>query len=440
MPPASDNVVRELMVVREIAHAFLHADRPQEVFQFALDRVSPLVGATLACVYIAEGSSELMRLVASHNWPEKYRPWLGRMIVRVGFGPSGEAVAERRVIEVPDVFADKDLEDWQEVASELGFRSLVAIPLQTGNRVLGAIAFYYEGTGAQSADARSLLRIVADQMAATAEKAALIDEMRRANHALLEANEELERQYAAVLEARRLKDQFLANISHELRTPLTAVLGYLAILQEELSGPLTDGQRKDLAQVKRSSEHLLSLIEDLLELTSLKRGSAELVLEDLDPRALLHEVMETVDGRPMGVRVGIEGTPQILPLMHSDRHRIRKILSSLLGNAYKFTSRGEVMASVNVHGDRVVYRVRDTGIGIPREAQEFVFEEFRQVDGSETRHYGGSGLGLTLARQLARVLGGDLTMESVPGEGSTFTVELPLETLPAASLRAPSSA
>ena len=93
------------------------------------------------------------------------------------------------------------------------------------------------------------------------------------------------------------------------------------------------------------------------------------------------------------------------------------------------------MASVNVHGDRVVYRVRDTGIGIPREAQEYVFDEFRQVDGSETRTYGGSGLGLTLARQLARVLGGDLTMESVPGEGSTFTVELPLETLPAPVLR-----
>ncbi|HSA56000.1 MAG TPA: GAF domain-containing sensor histidine kinase [Gemmatimonadaceae bacterium] len=439
-PPASDNVVRELMVVREIAHAFLHADRPQEVFQFALDRVSPLVGATLSCVYLVEGSSELMRLAASHNWPEKYRPWLGRMIVRIGFGPSGEAVAERRVIEVPDVFADKDLEDWQEVASELGFRSLVAIPLQTGNRVLGAIAFYYEGTGAQSADSRSLLRIVADQMAATAEKSALIDEMRRANHALLEANEELERQYAAVLEARRLKDQFLANISHELRTPLTAVLGYLSILQEELSGPLTEGQRKDLAQVKRSSEQLLALIEDLLELTSLKRGAAELVLEDIDPREVLAEALDAVDGRPAGVRVGIEGTAQILPLMRSDRNRIRKILSSLVSNAYKFTARGEVMGSADVRGDRVVYRVRDTGIGIPREALEFVFDEFRQVDGSETRHYGGSGLGLTLARQLARVLGGDLTVESMPGEGSTFTVELPLETLPAPTFRAPSGA
>jgi signal transduction histidine kinase len=118
----------------------------------------------------------------------------------------------------------------------------------------------------------------------------------------------------------------------------------------------------------------------------------------------------------------------VLPLMRSDRQRIRKILASLLGNAYKFTARGEVIASVDVQGDRIVYRIRDTGIGIPHDAQAFVFDEFRQVDGSETRHYGGSGLGLALARQLARVLGGDITVESVPGEGSTFIVELPLET------------
>jgi signal transduction histidine kinase len=416
------------MAVREIAHAFLHADHPEEVFQFALDRVSPLVDATFASVYLVDGASELMRLVASHNWPEPYRPWLGKVIVRIGFGPSGEAVAERRVIEVPDVFADRDLEDWQEVATELGFRSLVALPLQTGNRVLGAVTFYYAGTGARSTDSRSLLRIVADQMAATAEKVALIDEMRRANSALVDANAELERQYVAVLEARRVKDEFLANISHELRTPLTAVMGYISILQEELSGPLTDGQRKDLAHVKRASEQLLVLIDDLLELTALKRGGSELALEDLDPRQLLTEVVDAADGRPEGVDVRVAAPAPLLPLMRSDPQRIRKILASLLGNAYKFTPRGEVVASVEVQGDRIVYRIRDTGIGIPREAQAFVFDEFRQVDGSETRHYGGSGLGLALARQLARALGGDITLESVPGEGSTFIVELPLET------------
>ncbi len=113
-----DSAVRELLAVREIAHAFLHADRPEEVFQFALDRVSPLVGATFASIYLVDGASELMRLAASFNWPEKYRPWLGQMRVRLGFGPSGEAAAERRVIEVPDVMADGGLEDWREVATE----------------------------------------------------------------------------------------------------------------------------------------------------------------------------------------------------------------------------------------------------------------------------------------------------------------------------------
>jgi signal transduction histidine kinase len=429
-PPPSDSALRELMAVREIVHAFLHADRPEEVFQFALDRVSPLVGATFASIYLVDGVSELMRLAASYNWPEQYRPWLGEMRVRLGFGPSGEAAAERRVIEVPDVFADPDLEDWQEVATELSFRSLVALPLQSGNRVLGAVTFYFDSTGTRTTETRGLLRIVADQMAATAEKAALIDEMRRANNALLEANEELERQYVAVLEAKRVKDEFLANISHELRTPLTSVLGYISILQEELSGPLTDGQRKDLAHVKRASERLLQLIDDLLELTALKRGGADVTVEEFDPRQLLREVVTSVDGRPIGVEVRVHDPSPIMPPMRSDRTRIARILVSLLSNAYKFTARGEVVASVELRGDRVVFRVRDTGIGISADEQKLVFDEFRQVDGSETRRYGGSGLGLTLARQLARALGGDIELESVPQEGSIFSVELPVEIPP----------
>src|SRR5689334_2917411 len=228
------------MAVREIAHAFLHADRPEEVFQFALERVGPLVGATFASIYLVDGASDLMRLAAAYNWPERYRPWLGEMRVRLGSGPSGESAAERRVIEVPDVTGDPDLADWREVAQELGFRSLVALPLHTGNKLLGTVTFYYAEPGARTAEARSLLRIVADQMAATAEKSALAEDMRRANVALTKANEELERQYATVVEARKIKDEFLANISHELRTPLTAVMGYVALLQEELSGPLTD--------------------------------------------------------------------------------------------------------------------------------------------------------------------------------------------------------
>ncbi len=423
------------MAVREVAHAFLHADRPEEVFQFALERVRPLVGASFASVYLVDGASELMRLAASCNWPEKFRPWLGEMRVRLGFGPSGEAAAERRVIEVPDVFADPELEDWQEVATEIGFKSIVALPLQTGTQVLGTVTFYFDAAGAHTAESRGLLRIVADQMAATAEKSALIDEMRRANNALLEANDELERQYVAVLQARRVKDEFLANMSHELRTPLTAVMGYLSILQEELSGPLTQGQRDDLAHVKRASERLLSLIDDLLELTSLKRGGYDVAVEEFDPRVPLRDATRSVEGRDPDVALRVEEPARPPLMLRSDRRKIEKILSSLLSNAYKFTHRGEVVASVEFRGDRVVYRLQDTGIGIPPAAQSIVFDEFRQVDGSETRQYGGSGLGLALARQLARALGGDILLESVQGEGSVFTVELPFEApLPFAGL------
>jgi len=419
--------MRELIAVREVIHAFLTADRPEEVYQFALDRVSPLVGATFASVYLVDGASELMRLGGAYNWPQRFRPWLGETRVRLGFGPSGEAASERRTIEVPDVFADDQLEDWQEVASELGFRALIALPLQTGTRVLGTVTFYFADAESFSPEKRGLLRIVADQMAATAEKALLIDELRRSNAALVEANEELERQYAAVLQARRLKDEFLANVSHELRTPLTAVLGYISILQEGISGPLNDGQRNDLTHVKRASERLLDLIESLIELTTLKRGELDVYVEQIDPRQPLREAIASVAAPAPGVTIRIEEPTTILPTIRSDRKKIFRILVSLLGNAVKFTDRGEIVVGVSLANDRIVYRVQDSGIGIAPEAQQFVFDEFRQGDGSPTRRYGGSGLGLALAQRLAQLLGGNIQMRSTLGAGSTFSVALPLE-------------
>jgi len=425
VPDNSESGLRELIAIREIVHAFLTADRPEEVFQFALDRVSPLVGASFACVYLVDGASELMRLAAVHNWPERFAPFLGEMRVRLGFGPSGEAAAERRVIEVPDVMADPSLEDWAEVAHELGFRAIAALPLQTGDGVLGAVAFYFEAAGAITAETRSLLRMVADQMAATAQKARLIEDLRRANAALTESNAELERQFVALLEARRVKDEFLANISHELRTPLTAVMGYLALMDEGLAGPVTAEQRRTLAQVKTSSQHLLDLIGDLLELTTLKRGGLEITAASFDVRDPLHDALATTRGRSDSVALRVREPEQPL-FMVSDRRKICKMLVALLSNAYKFTTSGEIRLSVSVIDDHVVYRVEDTGIGIPEEMHQQVFDEFRQVDGSTTRKYGGSGLGLSLARRLARVLGGEIYVDSAPGHGSTFRVELPL--------------
>jgi GAF domain-containing protein len=184
--PIDTTAEADLALVRDLAHALLRAERAEEAFQFALDRTCPVVGATLGSVYMLEGASELMRLVAAHAWPERWRPWLGEMRVRMGFGPSGEAAAERRVIEVPDVSADAGLEDWQEVAGELGFRALVALPLVIGDTAVGAATFYFKEPGVPPARVRHLLRASADLMAAMAAQEALRERVRHAEAALEE--------------------------------------------------------------------------------------------------------------------------------------------------------------------------------------------------------------------------------------------------------------
>jgi signal transduction histidine kinase len=183
---------------------------------------------------------------------------------------------------------------------------------------------------------------------------------------------------------------------------------------------------KTLAQVKTSSHHLLDLIGDLLELTTLKRGGIEAVTSAFDIRDPLHDAITATRGRADGVALRVS-EPESPVMMMSDRRKIAKLLIALLSNAYKFTTSGEVRVSVTTRNDRVVYRVVDTGIGIPESMQQLVFEEFRQVDGSSTRRFGGSGLGLSLAQRLAQLLGGEIYLESAPGEGSTFRVELPIE-------------
>lgn len=410
--------------MREIVHAFHTAERPGDVYQFALDRVSPLVGASFACVYLVEADSELMTLGAVHNWPQRYAKFLSQLRVKLGSGPSGQAAAERKVIEIPDLFADAMASDWRDVATELGFRSLVALPLQTGDSVLGAITFYFKEAGTPSAEARHLFQMVADQMAATAEKAKLIDDLRSTNAALETSNVELERQYLALLDARRVKDEFLANISHELRTPLTSVIGYISLMQEGVVGPVTADQQQTLTHVKAASEHLLSLIGDLLELTSLRRGGGEVAISRFDIRDPMQEVLDSTAGRRSGVLLDVTMPPST-PI-ETDRRLLGKILGALLSNAYKFTHEGHVTFGAAVAGDRVRYTIQDSGIGIPKDAEGYIFEEFRQLDGTSTRRYGGSGLGLTLARRFARLLGGDILLESVEGEGTTFVVDLPL--------------
>jgi signal transduction histidine kinase len=419
---------RALVALREIAHAVLTAERVEDALQFALERVSPVVGSSFASVYLAEGESDLLKLVAAYNWPEKWRPWLGEMRVRMGFGPSGEAASERRTIEVPDVFADPALEDWQEVAQELGFQALIALPLSAGMRVLGVATFYFADGGGFTSAQRDLLRVASDQMSLAAMLSELAERARRAGSRLADAESEAERQAVAAIEARRARDEFLSNVSHELKTPLTIVLGTIELLTEELGGPLTPGQRSDLTGAKDASERLLGVVETLLALSALRRGTLEVVRDEFDPRLPMRDAIIAAGEPPAGVELVIEEPSTFVPSMRGDREKTSRILISLLANAYKFAPIGRVTASVAVAHGRVQYRVKDSGVGIPPGASAMVFDEFRQGDSSVTRRHGGAGLGLALARGLARLLGGDIELVSELGEGATFSVELPLET------------
>jgi len=434
-------VVRELQAAREIAHAFLTADRPMEVYRLALERVSVLVGAAFGCVFLQEeeGDDALLRVVAAYNWPRAYAGYLSQMRVRVGNGPTGQAVAENRIVEAFDLFADPALEDWWDSARELDFSSSVALPLTYRGRPVGAITFYFRGRDELCEADRSLLRLVADQLSATAEKAHLIEDLQRANGRLREQNVELEARYHEAEEARRLKSEFLANVSHELRTPLTAILGYTYLLREGLSGELSGEQSTAVDKIETAGTALMGLINDLLDLTHLKLGRTPAEPERCDAVALARAAIATLSPPPPHLELRSEFPPEVVPVYTDPGHSVR-ILRNLLSNAVKFTPEGGVVLRVRRVdiGPRagsggsppeergfVSWEVEDTGIGIAPEDQERIFDEFRQVDGSATRRYGGTGLGLALSRAMARQLGGDVTVRSEPGEGSVFTLTLP---------------
>jgi signal transduction histidine kinase len=435
--PASD-LRRELQAAREIAHAFLNARRPAEVYRLALGRVAPLVGASFGCVFLRDRDPDLLRVVAAYNWPQAYATYLSAMRVRVGNGPTGRAVGENQLIEAPDVFADSDLADWWEGAKELGFTSSVSIPLSPQSHPMGAVTFYFRERGTFDDADRNLLRLVADQLAATAEKAHLIDDLERANEQLRAQNFELEARWREADEAKRVKSEFLANVSHELRTPLTAILGYSYLLREGLAGSMQPDQLDAVTKIESAGNVLMAVIDDLLDLSHLKLGRTAVQTEPCDAAALARAALASVRPPGPGVELRTESVAEVVPV-RTDPVLVLRILQSLLANAVKFTARGSITVRIDMERPAplpfpeeragrpayVLWKVEDTGIGIAPADQQAIFDDFRQVDGSATRRFGGAGLGLALSQGLARRLGGEIRLHSVPGEGSVFTLALP---------------
>ncbi len=245
---------------------------------------------------------------------------------------------------------------------------------------------------------------------------------------LAEQNELLRRQHIALEQASALKSQFLANMSHEFRTPLNAILGYTHMLLNNVTGQVTDPQRKSLSRIDSNARHLLALINDILDITRIEAGRMPLNATTFRIGELFEEVQSELE--PIIKRSNLAVTIKVrgaVPPLRSDRQKVKQIVLNLLSNALKFTPAGSVMMTVSydARARQVAISVRDTGVGIPVEDQVKVFEDFRQLDSSPARGYGGTGLGLSICRRLAHILGGTIDLQSAGSQGSTFTLRLP---------------
>jgi signal transduction histidine kinase len=243
-------------------------------------------------------------------------------------------------------------------------------------------------------------------------------------------NELLRRQAIELEQASRLKSQFLANMSHEFRTPLNAILGYTHMLLQGVAGDLLPAVKRQLQRIDSNGKHLLTIINEILDITRIEAGKMPMQLSEFNLNELVPEVMAELDAVIARSRLTV--TPHLsseVPLVFSDRQKVKQIVVNLLSNALKFTHQGSI--EINVDFDRPTYQasivVTDTGIGIAAEHHERIFEDFRQVDDSPSRQYGGTGLGLAICRRLAMALGGRITLHSTVGQGSSFTLTIPVE-------------
>jgi len=297
--------------------------------------------------------------------------------------------------------------------SDLPNRSYVGVPLLSRGQAIGVLSIQSLSPNAYSDEDIELLTTMSTQATIAIENA-------RAYQRLVETADELR-------EVDRLKTQFLANMSHELRTPLNSIIGFSRVMLKGIDGPLTDLQEDDLTSIYSSGQHLLGLINSILDMSKIEAGKMDLSFDEVDLSDIFSTVIYTARGllkdRPIKLKSDF---PEDLPLVWADTQRVRQILINLISNAAKFTETGHIALAASADAEFVTISVSDTGMGIEEEAMNRLFIAFQQVDQSTSRRAGGTGLGLAISRSFVELLGGEIWVESEPGKGSTFSFTLPI--------------
>lgn len=389
----------------------------EQVGAVVLREALPAFGAAAGDVVVLDDDDRTFRVLCWMGYPEHLvRAWM-RYPVDAGT-PGGEVVHTSA-----PVFLDSFAE-WEQhyprvapIIREVQLAAYAGLPLMFGGRLRGVVSFNFPENRSFAPEERAMLLAFAAQCAQALDRARLFSAEQRAR---LEAES-----------AMRAKGDFLAVMSHELRTPLTSILGYQELLADGISGPVTDLQRQHLSRIEASALHLLGLIDELLTFSRLEAGRESIKLELVRVTTILDAAAALV--APLAAAKSLPVIVDPLPASQdgelsttTDSLKLQQVLVNLLSNAIKFTERGSVTMSAHAADNHVVIDVRDTGIGIAREHLEHIFEPFRQVEQHSTRRVGGTGLGLSVSRQLLTLLGGSLGVESTLGEGSVFSVRLPL--------------
>ncbi len=296
-------------------------------------------------------------------------------------------------------------------------KTQLALPLKIGDRMLGALDIHVSRANAFLPADIAVLQSLADQVAVALDNARSYEVEREALKEMREAD--------------RLKTQFLANMSHELRTPLNSIIGFSRVILKGIDGPITDLQNQDLTAIHNAGQHLLGLINDILDISRIDAGKMELAFEEVDMRNLIQSVSSTALGliKDKPIRLS-QFIPDDMPLARADPIRTRQVLLNLLSNAAKFTESGSIVVEAKLQTSpddypEIVVSVSDTGSGIPAEHFPKLFTEFSQVDASPTRRTGGTGLGLSICKRLIEMHGGRIWVDSILGKGSTFYFTLP---------------
>jgi signal transduction histidine kinase len=383
------------------------------VLRILLEEIATLFPSCGAIVEWLNRDSGALEAIAQHN------------IVRVHGTPASAAaevglplivLARQAALVVADTYTDPRTSN-PEFFRVHHFGSYVGVPMIVKEEILGVLSIYMRPEQPFYSDEKlEFLTALVNQAAMAIYNSRLFEKTR--NQAA-----ELER-------SNKIKDEFLGVMSHELRTPLNIIMNYAEALQMGTFGDISAEQGKGTLKIRSQAGHLLSLINGILEITKIESGTATLLKESID---LVEFMAETRTDYVMPMEKDLTLTwhsPAHLPTLESDRIKLRQILTNLINNAIKFTDQGSVSIAADVldGGQFVEFQVRDTGPGIPEDLLPFVFDKFRQIDSTTTRHYSGAGLGLYIVKSFAEILGGSVTVQSKLGEGSLFTVRLPVNT------------